>query len=461
MARFSFYNPHENSSRAIVVAVETPSPACDFTTQESLSELSHLAETLNITTVGKLVQKLVAPVHSTYIGSGKLRELKHMAQSLMADFIIFDDELSPSQQSNICHAVGKSFQVIDRCSLILDIFAAHATTKEGKLQVKLAHMQYMLPRLKGMWSHLLGEQTRGGIGSRFGQGESQLEIDRRLSREKIAHVKQQLAALEIQRKVQRNIRSSSPLYKIALVGYTNAGKSTLLNRISHSSTYVKDELFATLDSTTRSITLPDTRRAVLSDTVGFIQKLPTELIDAFKSTLLDVVSADLLLCVVDVSSAHAEKEMNVVQSILNDIGAGSIPYLIVANKIDRIASNSYVYATGHEASPCVENLTPSNSCSVHTQSKELALFNSIDPTNVAYISAETRQGIEALLQMISQKLMSQETYMVLHVAYKDSSFIPLIHTYGRVVRETYDEQGTQLCVYVPHKLVERLKPFEL
>lgn len=322
-------------------------------------------------------------------------------------------------------------------------------------------MQYMLPRLKGMWSHLLGEQTRGGIGSRFGQGESQLEIDRRLSREKIAHVKQQLAALEIQRKVQRSIRSSSPLYKIALVGYTNAGKSTLLNRISHSSTYVKDELFATLDSTTRSITLPDTRRAVLSDTVGFIQKLPTELIDAFKSTLLDVVSADLLLCVVDVSSAHAEKEMNVVLSILNDIGAGSIPYLIVANKIDRIASNSYAQASEHEVSPCVEYLTPSNSSSAHTQPNELALFNSIDPTHVAYISAETGQGIETLLQMISHKLMSQETYMVLHVAYKDSSFISLIHTYGRVVHETYDEQGTQLCVYVPRKLVERLKPFEL
>lgn len=461
MARFSFYNPHENNSRAIVVAVDTPSPACGFTTQESLSELSHLAETLNITTVGTLVQKLDAPVHSTYIGSGKLRELKHMAQSLMCNFIIFDDELSPSQQSNISHAVGKSFQVIDRTSLILDIFAAHATTKEGKLQVKLAHMQYMLPRLKGMWSHLLGEQTRGGIGSRFGQGESQLEIDRRLSREKIAHVKQQLLALETQRKVQRSIRSSSPLYKIALVGYTNAGKSTLLNRLSHSSTYVKDELFATLDSTTRSITLPDIRRAVLSDTVGFIQKLPTELIDAFKSTLLDVVSADLLLCVVDVSSAHAEKEMNVVHAILNDIGAGSIPYLIVANKIDRIAPNSYAHSHEDEDYLCDENLSTSNSWSAHTPPRELALFNIVDPNSVAYISAETGQGIEELLQMISHKLMSLETYMVLHVAYKDSSFIPLIHSYCSVVSETYDERGTRFCVYVPHKLVRRLKPFEL
>ena len=238
-------------------------------------------------------QRLDSPIPKTFVGSGKAKELAELVRRMDIDVVAFDDQLSSSQQANLERIFGDPVKVIDRTALILDIFGRHATTREGSLQVQLAQLQYVLPRLRGMWSHLMGEQTRGGIGSRFGQGESQLEVDRRLVRDRIAALRRELARLETRRNTQSKARWDSGIYRVALAGYTNAGKSTLLNALTDSKVYAKDELFATLDPTTRSIDLAEGESITLTDTVGFIQKLPTTLVESFKSTLAEVRAADL------------------------------------------------------------------------------------------------------------------------------------------------------------------------
>ncbi|MBE6479659.1 MAG: GTPase HflX, partial [Olsenella sp.] len=252
MSRFEHHETAPTPERAILVGVDLGSS--EWPIAESLAELGRLAETDGAVVVGSLVQRLDHPVPKTFIGSGKVRELVEEVRRLDADVVIFDDELSPSQQSNLEKAVGEPTKIIDRTALILDIFGVHATTREGRLQVQLAQLQYLLPRLRGMWSHLVGEQTRGGIGSRFGQGESQLEVDRRLVRRRIATLRDELERLDRRRGTQSKARWESGVWRVALAGYTNAGKSTLLNRLSGSDVYVRDELFATLDPTTRAVT---------------------------------------------------------------------------------------------------------------------------------------------------------------------------------------------------------------
>lgn len=332
MPRFTPIETAPVPERAILVGVDTG--RSEWPLEESLAELGRLAETDGAVVVGTLTQRLDSPVPRTFIGSGKVEEVVRLVNALEADVVIFDDELTPSQQANLEKAVKEPVKVIDRTALILDIFGNHAKTRDGRLQVQLAQLQYLLPRLRGMWSHLVGEQTRGGIGSRFGQGESQLEVDRRMVRDRIATLRRELETLERRRGVQSKVRWDAGIYRVALVGYTNAGKSTLLNHLTGSEVYARDELFATLDPTTRALDLEEGRKITLTDTVGFIQKLPTTLVEAFKSTLAEVVAADLILHVVDANDPNADKEIRTVNSVLADIGASDKRSVLVFNKVD-------------------------------------------------------------------------------------------------------------------------------
>ena len=277
--RFSFLTTEVKPERAVLVGVEWRQSS--WPVDRSLDELERLADTAGAVVVGRLTQRLERPVPKSFIGSGKVEELKSLVGRLEADVVIFDEDLTPAQQSHLERAVGEPVKIIDRTALILDIFGLHAKTREGRLQVQLAQLQYLLPRLRGMWSHLAKEQTRGGIGSRFGQGESQLEVDRRLIRNRISSLRRELKELERRRAVQAKGRVESDAFRIALAGYTNAGKSTLLNALTGSDVLSQDKLFATLDPTTRAYTLPGGRIVTLTDTVGFIQKLPHGLVEAF------------------------------------------------------------------------------------------------------------------------------------------------------------------------------------
>ncbi len=298
----------------------------------SLSELSRLTETAGGIEVGRFLQKRPKPDGGYYIGRGMADEIKARIEETEAELVIFDDILSPYQQRNL----GEKFEIktIDRAMLILDIFALHANTAESRLQVELAQMEYMLPRLTGLWVHL--SRQRGGIGTK-GPGETQLEVDRRQVTQKIASLKHKLTKIEKQRQTQRKARMA--FKKIALVGYTNAGKSTLFNRLTRAKVIEADQLFSTLDSTTRVMSVNYPQKVVLTDTVGFIEKLPHQLVASFKSTLEEVKQADLILLVVDSSDMYRDRKIDVVKSVLEDIGAAHIPKLMIYNKIDLIDSN--------------------------------------------------------------------------------------------------------------------------
>ena len=331
----STYVPPET---CILVGVDTGDAEWDI--ESSLDELARLAETAGAVPVGRLVQRLDHPVPKTFLGSGKVIELKQMAESLDADVVIFDNELTPSQQANLERILGMKFKIVDRTALILDIFGMHASTHEGKLQVQMAQLQYLYPRLRGMWAHLAKDRTRGGIGSRFGQGESQLEVDRRLIRNRMSVLRQELKHISTMRDTQRKGRYESAMFKVALAGYTNAGKSTLLNRLTGAQVYVQDQLFATVDPTTRSYTLPGGRVVTVTDTVGFVQKLPTTLVESFKSTLAEISGANLVFKVVDATDSHREQEMAAVDDVLGQIGAEEVPVITVFNKCDLLDNDT-------------------------------------------------------------------------------------------------------------------------
>lgn len=303
--------------------------------KEYLDELEFLADTAGVTGDKKFVQKLDKPEKATYIRSGKLAEIAEYCEEHEINYVIFDDELTAMQQRNV-EKVIKTAAVIDRTSLILEIFSQRAKTSYAKMQVELARYNYMLPRLAGMWTHL--ERQRGGIGTRGGMGESQIEVDRRIVRERIARLKEQLRKVDKQMATQRSNRGS--LVRLSLVGYTNVGKSTLMNLLSKSSVFAENKLFATLDTTVRKVVIENCP-FLLSDTVGFIRKLPTQLIEAFKSTLDEVREADVLVHVVDVSAPDFEEQMEVVQRTLKDIGAGDKPQYVIFNKIDNYTFEPY------------------------------------------------------------------------------------------------------------------------
>jgi GTP-binding protein HflX len=324
----------EKKERAVLVGVEERRLQRGWSIESSMEELNQLARTAGADVVGKFVQKMEKPSSTHYIGSGKMQELIDLKSDLNYDTAIFNDELAPRQQRNLEEALG--VKVIDRTALILDIFARSARTSEGKLQVELAQHQYLLPRLEGQWSHL--ERLGGGIGTR-GPGESQIETDRRLIRNKIASIKKEIEAVRRHRELYRQKRKKSNTPLVALVGYTNAGKSTLLNAISKSSVLTENKLFSTLDPVTRRVRLPDGRNILVTDTVGFIQKLPTLIVAAFRATLEELEEADLLLHVVDITSPEAVGQSRTVEEILKELNLNEKPQITVINKIDRVVEN--------------------------------------------------------------------------------------------------------------------------
>lgn len=426
MARFSPQPTASARERAILVGVDLG--GSEWSCEESLAELARLAETDGAEVVLTMTQRLDAPVPRTFIGSGKVAELCSHVRALGADVVIFDDELTPSQQANLEREVGEPVKIIDRTALILDIFGVHAKTHEGRLQVQLAQLQYVLPRLRGMWSHLVGEQTRGGIGSRFGQGESQLEVDRRLVRSRISTLRRELERLERRRGVQSKARWDSGVYRVALVGYTNAGKSTLLNRLTGSDVYVRDELFATLDPTTRALDLVEGRRITVTDTVGFIQKLPTMLVESFKSTLAEVRAADLVLLVVDASDPHRELQVRAVRSVLAEIGADSVRSVTVLNKCDA--------------------LTP----------EELRSAMAAHPDAQA-VSALEGTGMRGLLYRIAQEAAAGSVTMTVLVPYEKGLLMKMVHERCQVMRESYVQEGLLATVKADERMARTLGPY--
>jgi len=296
-----------------------------------LSELSLLAETAEIEVLGEITQKLVKVNPAFFVGKGKASQVIEKAKVLDANLIIFDEELSPAQIKNY-HKLAKDIKVIDRSALILDIFKKHAKTREAKTQVELAFCQYLLPRLTRQWTHL--ERQMGGVGTRAGMGETQIEIDRRLIRDKISKLKLDLKKIEIERTTQSQKRKRE--FRVALVGYTNAGKSTLFNSLTGTNVYVQDQLFATLDTTVRKLKINKTHQVLISDTVGFIRKLPHNLVASFRSTLKELLEADLILIVLDAGSIIIDDHLDTIKRVLTELGADDIPKSLVLNKIDRV-----------------------------------------------------------------------------------------------------------------------------
>ena len=426
MARFEPYSTAPVPERAILVGVDLG--RSEWSCEESLAELARLAETDGAEVVLTMTQRLDAPVPKTFIGKGKVEELCSYVRNLSADVVIFDDELTPSQQANLERAVGEPVKIIDRTALILDIFGVHAKTHEGRLQVQLAQLQYVLPRLRGMWSHLVGEQTRGGIGSRFGQGESQLEVDRRLVRARISTLRRELDRLERRRGVQSKARWDSGVYRVALVGYTNAGKSTLLNRLTGAGVYVRDELFATLDPTTRALELEEGRKITITDTVGFIQKLPTMLVESFKSTLAEVRAADLVLLVVDVSDHHRELEIAAVRSVLEEIGADQIRCVEVLNKCDLLDAD------------------------------DLREARTVHP-DAQFVSALSGEGMRGLLYRVAQEASADSVSMTVLVPYEKGLLMKMVHERCQVMRESYVQDGLLATVRADARMASTLAPY--
>ncbi len=422
--------------RAFLVGVEIYQQKHNLSLEDSLTELALLSDTAGLEVVGQLTQKLIHPHVETYIGPGKVKELKALAEETLSQVIIFDDELSPRHQRELEKALGPNIRVLDRTALILDIFAQHAHTAEGMLQVELAQYEYFLPRLTGQWTHLARQAgggggrtgSTGGVGLR-GPGETQLEVDRRAIRARIAHLKRELEKVRAHRMRYRAQRKRSRIPTVALVGYTNAGKSTLLNRLAKADVYAANQLFATLDPTTRRIELPGGYQALLTDTVGFIQKLPTTLVAAFHATLEEIAEADLLLHVVDISHHNALNQYKSVQETLNEIGAGHIPTVTALNKIDRLSRPEVARET-------VRNF----------------------PKAIA-VSARTGVGQAELLDLIKQELYERYTPVLVRLPYQQGALISLFHEVGQVERIEHERGGVLMQGRIPGRLAAQFSPW--
>ena len=418
-----------DAERAVLVGIDYKD-ASESLLESSLAELARLTDTAGAVVVATVSQRLDAPNPRTFVGSGKAEEIADLCRSFAADVVIFDEELTPSQQSNLEKAMPRDVKVIDRTALILDIFALHATTKEGRLQVRLAQNQYLLPRLRGRWAHLASNRMGGGVGSRFGEGESQLEVDRRMVRKRITSIRRELEQVSRMRQTQRSARYASGVFKVAEAGYTNAGKSSLLNRLSGSDVLSYDKLFATLDSTTRKLVLPEGREVTLTDTVGFIQKLPTTLVEAFKSTLDEIRGADLILHVVDASSDERDTQMRAVEDTLEQIDAQGISRILVFNKIDLVE-------------PSVR-----------------AALSARYPSAVL-VSAETGEGTDSLIEAIGRAASASEKVMEVLVPYSRGDVVSIAHERCTVIAESYGERGTVLTVRVPNDLTALFEGYVL
>ena len=393
--------------------------------RDSLDELAELAVTAGADVVGDGTQKLLAPAAGTFIGSGKADELARHCRRQEVDTVIFDDELSPAQSRNLERVF--ECKVLDRTSLILDIFAQRARTREGKLQVELAQLQHLLPRLTRYWSHL-SRQT-GGIGMRGGEGESQLESDRRRVQERIDKIREELVLVRRQRRTQRTGRQRHQWPLASIVGYTNAGKSTLLNALTGARVLAEDKLFATLDPATRRLRLPTNQNVLLTDTVGFIRKLPHRLVEAFKATLEEVVQADLLLHVVDISHPLAEDQIRAVNTVLEEIGAADRPTLMVFNKMDRVKNG------------------------------ELLNRNLERYPNTVAVSAATGAGFPALLAELGSRLRPSREFVELKVPHSEPAVIARLHAVGQVVERDYNGDSARFKARIPAHLHAEFAPF--
>jgi len=404
---------------------------------DSLKELALLSETAGLKIVGFESQILSKPNPATFIGSGKVNEIKYLAESVKADIVIFDTELLPRNFRELEKSFGENIRVIDRTTLILDIFGQHAQTREGKLQVELAQYEYFLPRLTKAWSHLArqagggGGRTgnSGGVGLR-GPGETQLEVDRRRIKTKISHLKEDLDKVRRHRQLYRKNRKLSQLPIVALVGYTNAGKSTILNSLTNADVFTANKLFATLDPTTRRLLLPSGNVVLLTDTVGFIQKLPTHLIAAFRATLEEISEADLLLHVIDISHPNTIAQWHSVMKTLIDIDAGNIPIIIVLNKIDK----TDMYEEIKNKFPEYKNGIP--------------------------ISAVKMIGVDHLLYNIDHLLFKRYTKITARIPYKNGKLIALFHQFGKVEKVEHGVGSVLISGSIPGRMIADFKRYQ-
>ena len=419
--------------RALLVGVEIRGSDNILSLDASLEELALLADTAGLSVVGETRQRLQSPHPKTYIGSGKVREIRALAEETLADVVLFDEELSPRHQRELEREFDEDVQVLDRTALILDVFAQHARTREGALQVELAQYEYRLPRLTRAWTHLARQAgggagrtgAAGGVGLR-GPGETQLEVDRRDISRRIDHLKTEIEKVRAHRGRHRSRRQSSHLPTVSLVGYTNAGKSTLLNQLADEKVFVADQLFATLDPTTRRVELPGGKAILVTDTVGFIQKLPTTLVAAFQATLEEIAEADLLLHVIDVTHPEVVAQSRSVNETLSDIGADELPVLIAANKIDALLDGTSPVAQFPEAVP---------------------------------ISARTGRGITALLASIEHELYIVMVPVSVRLPYQQGRLISLFHEHGLVENEQHVDGVVKLEGRVPQRLAWAFQPY--
>jgi GTP-binding protein HflX len=421
-----------------MVGVSFPNQDNLLSTEESLTELALLANTAGLDVVGQETQNLTRPNPKTYLGSGKVTEIKTLIEDLVVDVVLFDDELNPRHQRELERIFGDSVRVVDRTALILDIFAQHAHTREGALQVELAQYEYRLPRLTRAWTHLARQAgggggragSVGGVGLR-GPGETQLEVDRRDIGRRIAQLRSEIEKVRAHRSRYRARRKQTAIPTIAIVGYTNAGKSTLLNRLSESDVYVANELFATLDPTTRRVSLPDGQTVLMTDTVGFIQKLPTTLVAAFRATLEEISEADLLLHVVDITHLNAHEQAEAVRETLNEIDVRGLPMVTALNKIDRL---------------------PGGKLPVDY----LDQFESAVP-----ISARTGEGTEALLRVIEHELFESMVEVDIELPYDAGNFVNLLHEQGVVEEVDYRKEVIAIKGRIPKHLNYKIASFRV
>ncbi|MGB9722984.1 MAG: GTPase HflX [Chloroflexia bacterium] len=411
--------------RAFLVGVELRDGAGpSWRAEDSLEELVQLARTAGVEVVGRTFQRLDRPHPGTFLGRGKVKEIGRLKETLHYDLVIVDYELTPRQSTALEEAWD--VRVLDRTGLILDIFAHHAQTAEGRLQVELAQYEYLLPRLRGRWTHL-SRQGVGGVGLR-GPGETQLEVDRRQIRRRITLLKEKLHEVHTHRELYRAQRRRSGIPIVSLVGYTNAGKSTLLNALSGAGVYVADQLFATVDPTTRRVNLPGGREILVTDTVGFIQRLPTTLVAAFRATLEEIREADVLVHVLDISHPNAPEQAETVQRVLKELQAGDIPCIVALNKVDRLG-------------PAAEE-------EVASLSEELAI-----PAEYVAISALRGWGLDALLRRIEEVLDRETVPLEVTIPYNRHDLAALFHERGHVGVEEYREEGVYIRGRLPRRYI--------
>lgn len=430
-------NTAAKREKALLIGLEIKSHHQFLSADDSLAELERLANTAGLEVIAVEKQKLEAPNPSTFIGKGKVEEIKVLSEGLKADLVIFDEELSPRHFRELEKEFGVNVRVIDRTTLILDIFAQHAQTREGQLQVELAQYEYFLPRLTRAWTHLARQAgggagrsgSVGGVGLR-GPGETQLEVDRRLIRKKISTLKEDIEKVRKHRNQYRQNRKRSQIPVVALVGYTNAGKSTLLNSLTKSDVYVADKLFATLDPTTRRLELPGGHAILVSDTVGFIQKLPTHLIAAFRATLEEITEADLLIHVVDISHIDAIAQWRSVMATLKEIGAADVPMITILNKADLLSSSDDFY-------------------------KKIPEFE-----NALLISAQKGENLTGIIEVIKNELF--ETFIPIEVSlpYKYGNLISMFHQSGIVNKIEHGIGEVKIKGSIPGRLLVDFERFK-